>query len=116
MTSHTLNRLTAVWWAILLVSVVVLFIFALFTPEVALVGSSTARDAAIQSIKSEADVGRLQQTATMYVSVGYGIGATATVLCRTAVGAFLLVIVGSIAGLVQIHRIKKQLKNAKDVG
>jgi hypothetical protein len=94
------------------VSVAVFFIFALYMPEVALFKNTSARDAAIQSIKSETVAGRLQQTASIYVSASYATGTTATVLCCIALGTLLLVSVGSVVGLIQVRRMEKLLSNA----
>ena len=82
----------------------------------ALYNSTIRRDEEIRSIKTETDVSRLQQMATMYVSAGYGTGATATVLCRVALGAELLIIAGSIVSLVQVRRIRRQLHETKSAG
>jgi uncharacterized membrane protein SpoIIM required for sporulation len=115
MVSPSFNRLAAVWWITLLVSVGVFFIFALLTPEVALFDNASERDAAIQNIKSETNTDQLQQTVKMYISAGYGTGATATGLCRIALVTFLLFIIGSVVGLVQIRRLRRQLNDEKDV-
>jgi len=115
MTSCSLNRLATIWWVTLLVCVAVLFIFLLLTPEVALFGSTSERDAEIHSIKSETDASRLQKIAVMYVSVGYGTGTTATLLCRIALGTLLVVIAGSVTGLVQVRRIRRKLDETKNV-
>ena len=94
---------------ILFVSVAVLFIFALLIPEIAYFSSASARDAEIQSIKSVTDVGLLQQKAVMYVSDDYAAGDTARFLCCIAVVALLLIIIGSVVGLVQFRRIRRHL-------
>jgi hypothetical protein len=93
------------------VSVAVFFLLALYTPEVALFGGTIQRDQAIRSIKAETDISRLQQMATMYVSAGYGTGATATSLCRAALVAELLVAAGSAVSLVQLRRLKQANKH-----
>jgi hypothetical protein len=107
MKRRSLNTLATVCWTVLLLSVVVLFLFALLTPEVALFSSTSQRDQEIRSIKAETDISRLQQMATMYVSAGYGTGATATLLCRVALVTELLVVAGSVASLVQIRRLRQ---------
>jgi hypothetical protein len=95
----------------LAISAAAFLLLALYTPEVALFKGTGQRDQEIQSIKAETDISRLQQRATMYVSAGYGTGSTATFLCRVALVTELVVIAGSILGLVQIQKLRRANKH-----
>lgn len=108
------NLLTAVWGLMLLVSTVVLFVFALSTPGVAFFGSASARDAEIDSINSVTDIGLLQHKAALDVSEGYASSATATYLCHLALGTLLFIIVGSVAGLLLVRWIKRHVRTVDD--
>jgi len=110
----SLHLLAAVWWLMLLVSAAVLIVFAWHTPGVAFFGSPGARDAEIQSIKSVTDIGLLQSKAVLDVSEGSASSATATFLCHVALGTFLLMILGSIAGLLLVRWMKRHLRTVKD--
>lgn len=98
----------------LLLSVVVLFIFAFLAPRVAFFGSASARDAEIQSIQSVTDIGLLQQKAVLDVSESYATGATATFLCHIALGTLLLMMIGSIGGLLLVRWMKRHLAPAEE--
>lgn len=111
---RALNLLAVIWGLMLLVSAIVLVIFALLTPRVAFFSSPAARDAEIHSINSVTDVGLLQHKAVMDVSKGYATGATATFLCRIALGALLFFIIGSIGGLLLIRRLKKRFSTDEE--
>ena len=111
---RALNLLAAVWGLMLLVSAAVLVIFALLTPKVAFLNSASARDAEIHSIKSVTDIGLLQRKAVLDVSEGYATGATATFLCQVALGTLLLMMVGSIGGLLLIRWMKRHLSPAEE--
>ena len=115
MVFFSINLLAAVWGLMLLVSVVALFVFTVLTSDVAFFNSNEARDAEIQSIKSVTDVGLLQQKAVLDVSEGYTTGATATFLCHIALDTLLLVIIGSIGGLLLVRWMKRHLRTADDV-
>jgi hypothetical protein len=111
---RALNLLAAVWGLMLLVSAVVLFIFALLAPGVAYFSSAGARNAEIHSINSVTDVGLLQRKAVLDVSEGYATGARATFLCHVALGTLLFVMIGSIVGLLLICWVKRHLTPAGD--
>ena len=110
----SLNLLAAMWGLMILVSVVVLFVFAWHTPGVALFGSPGARDAEIDSINSVTDVGLLQHKAVLDVSEAYSNGATATYLCHLALGTLLFIIIGSIGSLFLVRWIKGQLRTGEE--
>ena len=107
MTPRSLNTLATVCWTALVLSAVVFFLFALLTPEVALFRNMSQRDQEIRSIKEETDISRLQQRAIMYVAAEYGTGTTATLLCRVALVAELLVGAGAIVSLAQIRKLRQ---------
>lgn len=111
---RALNLLSAVWGLLVLVSVAALLVFALLTPKVAFFNSAGARDTEIHSIKSVTDVGLLQRKAVLDVSEGYASGATATFLCHLAIVTLLLIIVGSIGGLLLVRWMKSHLGTAGD--
>jgi uncharacterized Tic20 family protein len=111
---RALNLLTAVWGLMLLVSAVVLLVFALLTPGVTYFSSAGARNAEIHSIKSVTDVGLLQRKAVLDVSEGYATGARATFLCHIALGTLLFMMLGSIVGLLLICWMKRHLTPAGD--
>ena len=110
----SLNLLAAMWGLMLMVGVVVLFVFALHTPGVALFGSPGARDAEIESINSVTDVGLLQHKAVLDVSEAYSNGATATFLCHLALGTLLFIVAGSIGSLFLVRWIKGQLRTGQE--
>jgi len=110
MVFFSLNLLAVVWGLMLLVSAGALFIFAVLTPGVSFFNTADARDAEIESIKSVTDAGLLQQKAVYDVSQGSASSVNATYLCNFAVEAFLLIMIGSIAGLLLIYWIKRHLK------
>jgi hypothetical protein len=110
MISLSLNLLAAVWGLMLLVSGAALIVFVLLTSRVAFFSSTDARDAEIQSIKSVNDVGLLQQKAVFDISQGSASSVTATYLCHIALWALLLMMIGSIAGLLLIRWIKRHLR------
>jgi hypothetical protein len=106
----SLKTLKVVCWVTSIISVAAFFLLALYTPEVALFDSTSQRDQEIQRIKAEQDISRLQSIAIMNVSVGYGTGATATLLCRVALVTELVVITASIVNLVQIRKLARVSK------
>ena len=109
----SLNLLSVVWAAMLLVSVIALLVLALLAPKVAFYSSTSARDAEIHSIQSVTDIGLLQRKAVLDVSEGYASGATATSLCHVALGALLLMIIVSVTGLLLVRWMKKHLSPAE---
>ena len=108
------NLLTMVWGFMLLLSVAVLCVFALLTSRAAFFGSTSARDAEIQSIKSVTDIGLLQQKAIFDVSQSYAASATATFLCHIALDALLLMVIGSIGGLLLVRWMKRHLRTGDE--
>jgi membrane protein insertase Oxa1/YidC/SpoIIIJ len=114
MASRSLNLLAVVWWIMLPVSMAAFFVFAWYTPQTGFFSSANARDAEIQSIKSVTDVGLLQQKAILYVLAGYATGATKALLCHIALGTLLLIIIGSVVGLVQLRWIRRHLSDSED--
>jgi hypothetical protein len=116
MTPRSLNTLATVCWLTLLLSVAVLFLFLLNTPEVTLYRDTAERDKAIRAIKEEADVSRLQQEATWRVSGGYATGATATLLCRVALVAQVLIISGAVVSLINVRRIRRAFDESEREG
>jgi hypothetical protein len=101
------NKLAVVSWLTLSLAIVARLFFGLLTPEVALITTTSNRDAKIQSIKAETDIIRLQAEAEYLVAASYGTGTTATFLCRVALFTLLVVIVGSVVSLVQIRRLQR---------
>ena len=114
MISLSFNLLTAVWGLMMLVSAVALIVIACFTPGVVFFNTTDARDAEIQSIKSVNDVGLLQQKAIFDISEGSTSSATATYVCHVALWALLFMMIGSIAGLLLVGRIKRHLGTIAD--
>ena len=114
MVFFSFNLLRVVCGLMLLVSVVALIVIALYTPGVAYFGSPDDRDAEIQAINSAVDLGVLKDKAAYDVSQGYDNGATATWLCYIALFTFLVMIVGSIAGLLLVRWIKRHLGTIQD--
>lgn len=97
----------------LFLSAVVLLAFLEYTPEVTIFfRGATERDAAIKEVMSSADVGRLQQTAKMYVDGEYATGTTAKELCYVAIVTLLLISIASIVSLVWLGRIRRELREA----
>ena len=112
MTPRSLNLVVTVWWVILFLSVGMLFVFMLLTPEVAVFDSHSKQNEEIQNIRVETNLVFLQQRAVIDVQLAGATNSTAKGLCYLAQGAFLLIFGGSIAGLLQIRRLKKLLKKS----
>lgn len=112
MPPRSLNLVVTVWWVILFLSVGMLFIFMLLTPEVAVFDSHSKQNEEIQNIRVETNLVFLQQRAVIDVQLAGATNSTAKGLCYLAQGAFLLIFGGSIAGLLQIRRLKKLLNKS----
>jgi hypothetical protein len=110
---RSLNTVATICWLTLLLSAIVLFLFLLLTPEVAIIGSTSRRDEEIHSINAETNISIVQQMATTTLSASYGTGTTATMLCRVAIVVLLFVVIGSIISLVHVRRVRKQLRETK---
>ena len=114
MISLSFNLLGAVWGLMLLVSATALIVIACFTPGVVFFNTTDARDAEIQSIKSVNDVGLLQQKAIFDISEGSTSSATATYVCHVALWVLLVMMIGSIAGLLLVRWTKRHLGTVAD--
>ena len=106
MTSRLLNRLAVVLWAILILSAAVFFIFALLSPETQFLDAK-GRDDWMSLIKTATDIDRLRNIAGNVVSLGWATGSTSILLCRLAMGAFFIIMSGSVIGLFQIRKMKR---------
>ena len=100
----------------LLLSGAVLFLFLLFTPEVAVYSDTAERDKDIRSVKAETDVSKLQQMAALHVSASYATGTTATLLCRIALVSQVLITGGAVVGLIHMRRVRRDLDKIEKKG
>jgi hypothetical protein len=109
MTAHSLKKLSVVLWIILLLAATMFLVFLFLSAETQMFGDVNQRDSWSNLIKTATDIERLRNIADNLVSSGWATSDTAILLCRLASGAFLIIIIGSIVGLVQVRKMKRHL-------
>jgi len=109
MTPRSFSKLAALLWTILFLSAAVFLVFLCCSAETKPMDARQQADWA-DLVKTTTDIERLRNIAENLLSYCSFSGGITIDLCRLAVGASFLIMGGSAIGLLQVRKMKRNLK------
>src|SRR5262249_23257443 len=115
MSSHIKVLATTSWLSLFLCAPVLLYL-AISAPTTVLVSTAEGRDESVRKTESSTDLRYVRQRAKELVQLGWVTSQQSLWLCRLAIGTLFLLMVGASISLVQIRRLRRQLRETTRAG